>query len=54
MPKFPKTVYVKWEPSDNEPPYLSASERPDGEDGEKVGIYILKEIKTRRVVKTLV
>lgn len=54
MPKFPKTLYVKWEPCANSPRYLDASKTPDGEDGESVAIYILKEIKTKRVVETLV
>ena len=53
MPKFPKLIYVKWEPCTCEPPYLAASKTPDGEDGEKIAIYVLKEIKTQRVVESL-
>ena len=32
MPKFPKTLYVKWEPCANSPPYLDASKTPDGQE----------------------
>ena len=53
MPKFPKMIYVRWEPCHNDLPYLAASQVPDGEAGEKVGVYVLKEIKTKRVVESL-
>ncbi len=51
---FPRLIYVKWELCHNEDPYLVASKTPDGEDGDKVAIYVLKEVKTRRVVESLV
>lgn len=53
MPNFPKIIYVRWEPSANEDPYLLGFKSPDGEDGEKVAIYVLKEVKTQRVRESL-
>ena len=53
MPKFPKTIYVRWIPCENEAPYMTTSKVPDGEDGEKVAIYVLKEVKTQRVRESL-
>lgn len=55
MPKFPKTVYVRWEsPGPGEEPFLLASEIPDGEDGEKVALYSLDCVKTRKITESLV
>jgi len=53
MPKFPKQIYVRWEPCADDSPYMVASKSPDGEDGEKVAIYTLKEVKTQRVRESL-
>lgn len=50
-PKLPKTVYVKFEKENNGgDTFLVADETPDSfEDGETVGVYELKETKTKRV-----
>jgi len=55
MPKFHKTIYVRWEEAGRgEEPFMTAATTPDGEDGEKVGIYTLTEIKTCKIVESLV
>jgi hypothetical protein len=46
MPTFPNKIYVRWEPVAHESPYLAASRFVNGEDGEKVAIYVLTEVKT--------
>lgn len=54
MKKFPKQIYVRWkEPKDDDAFLVAAETLEDGEDGEKVAIYILKEVKTKRVVDSL-
>ena len=55
MPKFPKLIYVRWEETGgDEEPFMCAATTPEAEDGEKVAIYTLKEIKTKKVVESLV
>ena len=53
MPKFPTTIYVRWEPCAHQDPCLAASKSPEGEDGEQVAIYTLQEVKTQRVRESL-
>jgi hypothetical protein len=51
--KFPKTIYVKREQDQNSS-YFLADESPDSvEHGERVGIYELQEVKTKRVDHSL-
>lgn len=51
---FPKVVYVRIEKdSRGEEEYMVASETADGENGERVGVYTLKEIKKRKIVESL-
>lgn len=52
--KLPKTVYVRIEKENSGYEYLVATESPDGENGERVGVYQLKEIKTRKIQESLV
>ena len=55
MPRFPKVIYVQWEPpGSRDEPYITAAEIPDGLDGERVAIYELKEVKTKKIVESLV
>ena len=55
MPKFSKIVYLRWEETGRgEEPFLVASTTPDGEDGEKVAVYSLDCIKTRKITEELV
>lgn len=55
MPKFPKVIYVRWEePGRDEDPFMTAATTADGEDGEKVAIYELKQIKTKKIVESLI
>ena len=48
--KLPRTIYVRVEqPADeNEEAYLVATETPNGDNGETIGIYQL--IKTKKLV----
>jgi hypothetical protein len=47
--EFPKTIYVNWEGEKDER-FLLANERMENiESDKKVGIYELKEIKTKKV-----
>ncbi len=48
---LPKQIYVKW---DGDPQYLDASDTPHGEDGDKIGIYQLVEVKTKKITQELV
>lgn len=55
MLKFPKQIYVKREEDTDGSSYLLADETPDTiEDGEKVAIYELREVQTKRVTHTLI
>lgn len=55
MPKFPKVLYAYWDEPENGEPILLAAVDSDGlTDGEKVGVYELKDVKTKRVVESLV
>jgi hypothetical protein len=50
---LPSLVYVKWE-RDGDEPYLALYETPEGpDDGDLVGIYELRDTKTKRVVHAL-
>ena len=51
--KFPKQLYVRidGQPDDE---YFAATQTIDGEHGDKVAIYILKEIKTLVIKEELV
>lgn len=55
--KFPKVIYVRRVEVDDGAPYLEvdhgAPENGDAEDGESVGIYELREVKTKRVTHEL-
>ncbi len=54
MKKFPGTIYVVWD-GELEEEYLVANEDPVGiGDGEKVGVYELQEVKTKKVTDELV
>ena len=51
---LPKQIYVKWEGEKPEM-FLSAQETSRGfDDGERVGVYQLVEVKTQRVTEELV
>jgi len=51
--KFPKQIFVLWGGDDE--PYLDANKTPNGiEDGERVAIYQLVEVKTQKVTQELV
>ena len=51
---LPKQIYVRWE-NESDEPYLGASETPDGiEDGVKVGVYQLCEVKTKKITEELI
>lgn len=53
--KFNKTIYVRIEKETNsEEEYLVATTSPDGGNGEKVGIYELKEVKVMKITEQLV
>ena len=56
MPKFPRSIFVRWEQYENDPhPFMIVeAERPGGDDGEKVAIYQLKEIKQKKITEELV
>lgn len=50
MKKLPKTIYVQWDESGNDDPYLTAETSKDKsafEDG-PIGVYELRETKQRR------
>jgi hypothetical protein len=48
--KFPKTIYITQEKSEGLDPYLVADATTDSvENRSKVGVYELREIKTKRV-----
>ncbi len=52
--KFPKEIFVIVE-TDADSEYLVASKDLDvGEDGEKVGVYKLVEVKKKKVTEELV
>ena len=52
--KLPKEVFVHWG-GDAPDQYLDARETTDGiDDGIKVGIYRLVEVKTQRITEELV
>lgn len=52
-PGLPKRIYVKLE-TDTDEPYLIADESADSmENGERVGVYELVEMKTMRVTREL-
>ena len=52
--KFPKKMYVRFEKPDFEEGYFLASKNPDGERGNKIAIYELKEIKTLVIKEELI
>lgn len=56
--KLPKQIFVYWQqgnPTVENDRYLSAQETTRGiEDGDKVGIYRLVEVKTKKVTEELV
>lgn len=52
--KFPKKIYIRREKDLQGSDFILASDTPDGEDGEKVGVYELVEVKKRRITETLV
>ena len=50
---LPAVVFVKWE-TDGDDPYLALYESVDGpENGDRVGIYELRETKTKHVTHEL-
>ena len=52
---FPKTLYVRIEEDRNsDEEYLIASQKPEGENGERVAIYQLVEVKKRKIEESLV
>jgi hypothetical protein len=52
--KFPKELHVRYEKPNNEDGYFLASKAIEGEHGEKIAIYELKEIKTLVIKEELV
>jgi len=54
MKSLPRVVYVKWEREGDEE-YLLVSEKMDGigSDGEKIGVYELKQVKIKRIRESL-
>lgn len=52
--KLPKTIYV-FVGGSGDSEYLDAGDNPERieNDGERVGIYELREIKTKRIVHSL-
>ncbi len=54
MKKLPKLIYVTLRSPEASGEYLEADATPGGkEDGDKVGIYELKEIKIQRITHSL-
>ena len=47
--KFPKTINLKWEDVDGDPWLLTLDKHAHLDDGDKVGIYQLVEVKRVRV-----
>lgn len=52
--KLPKTLYVRIEKDTDGSDLFFPTKTPDGYDGEKVGVYRLVEVKTRKIVESLV
>ena len=52
--KFPTGLYVHWEEPEGGTPYPAADEEPTGEDGQRIAIYELKQVKTKKIVESLV
>jgi hypothetical protein len=51
--KLPKTIYVKWA-GEEDGAYLEADTTPDSsEHGDQVGVYELRETKTKRITHEL-
>lgn len=50
--KFPKEIYVRIEKDGGEM-LMVASESPEGEDGEAVGVYRLQEVKKLHITSEL-
>ena len=54
MRKLPKLIYVTLRASGSNGEYLEADAKPDGkEDGDKVGIYELRETRIMRITHSL-
>ena len=52
--KFPVVVYARWEGATAEEPFLIVDyPEAGGVDGEKVAIYELREVKTKKVYESL-
>ena len=51
--KLPKTVYVRID-GDKGEEYMLATESPDGEDGDLIGVYRLVETKKMKIAASLV
>ena len=52
--KFPKTLYVRIESDPGGESYFIATVEPDGEHGDKVGVYQLVTMKTRKITEELI
>ena len=52
--KFPKQLYVRFEQPPSEEGYFLANKEVDGEHGERIAIYELKEVKTLVITNELV
>ena len=52
--KHPKTLYVTIESDHDGESYFDCSSTPHGEHGDKVGIYQLVTVKTRKITEELV
>ena len=52
--KFNKLIYVYWETPTNDESYMMASKYiPEVNDGTKVAVYELKEVKTLSIIAEL-
>jgi hypothetical protein len=58
MPKrikqgFPAQIYVRRETDGDDTYLLADEEKQSGEDGEQIAIYVLQEVKTKRITHLL-
>jgi hypothetical protein len=53
MPNFPKTIYVTEDGDDDDKWLNAARESDEFEDGQKVAIYQLVEVKTAKITRVL-